>query len=350
MPLAPGFVLQEALDLLQFSAIVEGDVQSPIPSTPPANWTLQFTSPVIPPFDNVWQLWKRDDGVFAISIRGTVFQAGSIAEDVLALMISATGAIKVGATQFPYTFAADPKAGVHLGFAVATLLVAELPLIGILEVLKLNGVGPGSQVYITGHSQGAAMATLLRSYLQYSANAIPGVSYKTYVYAQPKPGNDHYAADFENRFSNPGLGFRVTNSLDWVPQVPFTLEFLGDINEPNPLSVLTQPEFFIKVAKSIPVRGISLLVQDASHSIVTRQVERVRPALQELMTAKAGPAAVVFDGAIDVPLMLTFNFVNAGTNFSLMGKPCANATECSDQFWEHHTFIYYGLLQQQGVV
>ena len=55
-------------------------------------------------------------------------------------------------------------------------------------------------------------------------------------------------------------------------------------------------------------------------------------------------------GEDDVPLMLTFNFLNAGTNFSLMGKPCANATECSDQFWEHHTFIYYGLLQQQGVV
>ena len=346
MPLAPGFVLQEALDLLQFSAIVEGDVQSPIPSTPPANWTLQFTSPVIPPFDNVWQLWKRDDGVFAISIRGTVFQAGSIAEDVLALMISATGAIKVGATQFPYTFAADPKAGVHLGFAVATLLVAELPLIGILEVLKLNGVGPGSQVYITGHSQGAAMATLLRSYLQYSANAIPGVSYKTYVYAQPKPGNDHYAADFENRFSNPGLGFRVTNSLDWVPQVPFTLEFLGDINEPNPLSVLTQPEFFIKVAKSIPVRAVSLLVEDASHSIVTRQIERVRPALQELMTAKAGPAATVFNGAIDVPLMFTFNFLNAGTNFSLMGNPCVGP-QCADSFFEHHASTYYGLLQAQ---
>ncbi len=349
MPLAPGFVLQEALDLLQFCAIVEDGVSDPIPPNPPANWARLFTSPVIPPFDNVWELWKRDDGVFAVSIRGTVFQAGSIAEDVLALMISATGTIRVGATQFPYAFAADPKAGVHLGFAVATLLVAELPLIGILDVLKLNGVGPGAQVFVTGHSQGAAMATLLRSYLQYSANALPGVSYKTYVYAQPKPGNDHYAADFENRFSNPGYGFRVTNSLDWVPQVPFTLEFLGDVNEPNPLSVLTQPEFFIKVARSIPVRGISLLVQDASHSIVTRQVERVRPALQELMTAKAGPAAVVFDGAIDVPLMLTFNFLNAGTNFSLMGTPCAG-NECADSFWEHHAYIYYGLLQAQGVV
>jgi hypothetical protein len=66
-------------------------------------------------------------------------------------------------------------------------------------------------------------------------------SYKTYVYAQPKPGNDHYASDFESKFCNSGLAFRVTNSLDWVPQVPFTLEFPGDINTPNPLSALANP-------------------------------------------------------------------------------------------------------------
>jgi hypothetical protein len=345
MPLAPGFDAREALDMLQFSAIVENGANPPIPPAPPANWQRLFTSPVIPPFDNMWELWKRDDGAFAVSIRGTVFQAGSIAEDVLALMIRATGTIKVGATQFPYSFAADPHAGVHLGFAVATLLTAELPVIGILDVLKQNGVGAGSQVFVTGHSQGAAMATLLRSYLQYGTN-LQGVSYKTYVYAQPKPGNDHYAADFENRFSNPGLGFRVTNSLDWVPQVPFTLEYTGDINEPNPLSVLTQPEFLMKIAKSIPVRAVSMLVEDASHSIVTRQIERVRPALQELMTAKAGPAAQVFGGAIDVPLMFTFNFLNAGTNFSLMGNPCVDK-ECADSFFEHHASTYYGLMLAQ---
>jgi hypothetical protein len=37
MPLASGFVLQEALDLLQFCAIVENGANPPIPPQPPAN-------------------------------------------------------------------------------------------------------------------------------------------------------------------------------------------------------------------------------------------------------------------------------------------------------------------------
>jgi Lipase (class 3) len=123
-------------------------------------------------------------------------------------------------------------------------------------------IGANAQVFVTGHSQGAAMATLLRSYLQYSPNAPQGVSYNTYIYAQRKPGNDHYAADFANRFSNPSLGFRVTNSLDWVPQVPFTLGFLGDVNKPNPLSVLSKPEFMIKIGSALRLKAIEQLVDD----------------------------------------------------------------------------------------
>jgi len=344
MPIAPGFDLREALDLLHFCAITENDIGPPIPEHPPAGWTSVFVSPVIPPFDNLWQLWRRDaDGAFAIAIRGTVFQAGSIAEDVLALMIDATGEMSLGGLSFPYAFAADPRAGVHLGFAVATLLVAELPAIGILDVLEQHGVAAGAQVFVTGHSQGAAMATLLRSYLHHGATAPKGVSYKTCVFAQPKPGNDHYAADFEHRFSNAGLGFRVTNSLDWVPQVPFTLEFLGDIDKPNPLSVLTTPEFMIKVGRALHLKIIERLVDDLGHLIVRREIDRARPALRQLLAAKAGPAASALDGAIDVPVKFSFNYLNAGTNHSLIGHPCVDA-QCGDEFFEHHPATYYGLL------
>lgn len=345
MALSSGFDLREALPLLHFCAITENGVTSPIPKDPPAGWTSVFVSPVIPPFDNLWQLWRRDaDGAYAIAIRGTVYQAGSIAEDVLALMVKATGTFVVDGYSIPYSFAADPHAGVHLGFAVATLLIAELPLIGILDIMAANQIGPGTPVFITGHSQGAAMATLLRSYLAYSSRLPVGVDYKTYVYAQPKPGNDHYAADFERYFSNPGLGYRVTNSLDWVPQVPFTLEFLGDINVPNPLSVLTQPEMMIKVASALQLKTLEKMVDEFGHLIVEREVNRVRPALQQLATAK-GHAAVL--GKIDMPLKFSFNYVNAGTNFSLIGVPCSGS-DCKDEFFEHHAAMYYGLLAPTG--
>src|SRR5215467_15190640 len=111
------------------------------------------------------------------------------------------------------------------------------------------------------------MATLLRSYFAYASDAPEekNYSYKTYVYAQPKPGNDHYADDFESRFCNSGFAFRVTNSLDWVPQVPFTLEFLCDINTPNPLSALANPRLatIFTLLKPLVDNAITSLIMHA---------------------------------------------------------------------------------------
>src|SRR5262245_45681132 len=178
----------------------------------------------------------------ALRLRGTVLDAGSILEDLISFLVPAIGRVTVGHIQIDYSFAASSEASLHFGFALGTLLLLKDPKDGILVQLA-SKVPTGSQIYITGHSQGAAMATLLRSYLAYASDAPTNqnYSYKTYVYAQPKPGDDHYAADFENRFCNIGLAFRVTNSLDWIPQVPFTIEFPADINTPNPLSALVNP-------------------------------------------------------------------------------------------------------------
>src|SRR5262249_3663627 len=127
--------------------------------------------------------------------------------------------------------------------------------------------------------------------------------------------------------------------------LPFTLEFLGDVNVPNPLSVLTQPEQMIKIASALQLKTLEKMVDEFGHLIVTREVNRVRPALQELVTAKGNAAAAL--GAIDMPLIFSFNYLNAGSNFSLMGIPCAGA-QCADQFFEHHAAMYYGLLAPTG--
>jgi Lipase (class 3) len=204
------------------------------PSQPPG-WNKIFDSPDIGPFTEKWQLWQNASGSYAIVLRGTVLDAGSILEDLISFLVPAIGRVTVGPIQIDYSFAASSEASVHFGFALGTLLLLKDPKDGILVQLA-SRVPAGSQIYITGHSQGAAMATLLRSYLAYAFDAPTNknYSYKTYVYAQPKPGNDHYAEDFENTFCNSGLAFRVTNSLDWVPQVPFTIESPHDINTPNP--------------------------------------------------------------------------------------------------------------------
>ena len=60
------------------------------------------------------------------------------------------------------------------------------------------------------------MATLLQSYFAYPSDAPKenNYTYKTYVYAQPKPGNDHYASDFESR-----LQFWLRLSSDQFPRL-----------------------------------------------------------------------------------------------------------------------------------
>jgi hypothetical protein len=343
MPLMPGFDRNEALDLLNFCAIIENGVAPPIPSQPPAGWASVFSSPVIGPFDNLWQLWKRaSDGAFAVSVRGTTMNAGSILEDLIALMIKARGSLQLGPVQFDYQFAGDQAADVHLGFALGALLLLKDPTNGILTQFARNGVGAGSQVYITGHSQGAAIATLIRSYLDCSADAPGHVSYKTYVYAQPKPGNDHYAEDFESRFCESNLAFRVTNSLDWVPQVPFTIEFVTDINKPNPLSVLGS----MPLALAMMQKAVDQILLVAQLNAQAR-VQAAAASLAKLGTV-ATSAPLHGAGVATAPFALSLNYVNAGTEIALIGVPCVG-DQCKDAFFEHHAATYYALLQAQQV-
>jgi Lipase (class 3) len=342
MVFTPGFDLQDATNLLALSAIAENEPIDPA-LNPPPGWghAPLFTSPPIGPFENLWQLWRRDDGAFAIAIRGTIPTAESILEDVVSLMIAAKGTLKVGPLGFDYNFSNDPLAGVHLGFALGALLLLRDATNGILVQLPLHGVTPGSAVYITGHSQGAAIATLLRSYLAYGADVPQSLNYKTYVFAQPKPGNDHYAEDFENAFSTPGMAFRVTNSLDWVPQAPFTFEFIEDINIPNPLSVALTRPLLIDMLDDLfkDMRKIIELHARAHLQTTVNALARTTPP-----SSVATPDVLTL--GFDVPILASFNFVNAGTEAALIGTPCVGP-QCRDAFFEHHASTYYKLLTTQ---
>ena len=90
--------------MLAVSAAIEG-VNNLIIPNPPPGWTLALDPPEIGPFQNKWQLWKRNDGAFAIVVRETIPQSGSTLEDVIALMIEAKGAIDFGPFKIDYAFA-----------------------------------------------------------------------------------------------------------------------------------------------------------------------------------------------------------------------------------------------------
>lgn len=103
-----------------------------------------------------------------------------------------------------------------------------------------------------GHSQGGAIAYLLRSYLQYLPTTVlpSDITYKTYCSAAPKPGNEYYADDF-NFITRDGWALHVVNPLDWVPQTPITVQTLEDFNPANPFihikSTLKKQKFLARI-------------------------------------------------------------------------------------------------------
>ncbi len=339
MPFQPGFDRSEAEALIAMLAPMEGQVPALPPPPLPLGWVKLFESPSLGVFDNRWELWHDPvpgSGRFALLVRGTVQQAGSIIDDLLSVMLPAAGKI-MGRD---YRFAGDSEAGVHLGFALAALVVLWDQTDGVLKKLPCL-VPSGSEVYIAGHSQGAAIATLIRSYLEHLASPpVSSLTYKTYTFALPRPGNSRYADEYNAEFANTGMSYRVINSLDWVPQSPLTLESLADVNTPNPISVWFTARVFLE-----PIHLAISALRDAVH---LAQVTRHKPQLDHLSQKQNGVSlatAAAMGLPTDLPAILpSLDFEACGSPFLLIGTPGTNPTDPHDFFWQHHASMYDLLL------
>ena len=117
MSQAPNFDPAEAEALVSFSAVFQGPTPPLELPTPPSAWKNTFTSGSIGAFDNAWQLWSNEAAnQYAVVIRGTIDATGSVMEDLMSIMIPATGSFPAGSVRLDYKLAEDPKASVHLGF------------------------------------------------------------------------------------------------------------------------------------------------------------------------------------------------------------------------------------------
>jgi len=343
MSLTPGFNLEEAKSLLAIIATLQGPTPPlPLPDIP-SIWEIVFNSPVIGAFENKWQLWKRNDSSnnYAIIIRGTVTKAGSIAEDLLSVMIKAKGRFPIGKFVLPYQFSEDPDAGIHLGFTMGVWGLIFHESDGILYHLN-KSVPAGSQIFLAGHSQGAAIVTLCRSFLYYSDILRDrSYSYKTYVFAQPKPGNDHYGNEFLRTVGKNGMTHRITKSLDWVPQVPFTIERASDINSPNPLTILQLWHLHLASLLSIVVQFFVRMRRKQKLKIHLKSLEALikeqRLQVKEEMT-----------DPLELPLLSSVYFSGCGPEIVLRGEAGGNPSDKQDFMWQHHAAMYWKLLEQES--
>jgi len=392
MTLKAGFQFSEAQLLLEMAQHAYAGTPSlaevvatcgvpPVPD-PSANWTivkdLTPTGPTL--LDNYWQVWQNqnDTTQYAIAVRGTVATDASVLADLLFPLINARFDINVDSYLLPFHLAQDEgdsavKAGVHSGFALSLLLMlftTDAPLYLTLRLLAAIG----KNVYITGHSQGASIATLLTSLVRHSTQAFKGPVYKTYTFAPAKAGNDHYAYDYARLAAVDGYAWAVTSTQDWVPQAPFTLEWISDLNTPNPLRGFgASPNPEATLALDGLTTGLNTdvdrAVKHARDDLKTRLEQRVGAVSSKLKletihlkhsdlgAASAAPVTgSTISGVIEQILgqiQDSLDYAHVGALLPLFATPGANPSDgtpgCQklDYFWQHHLGNYLKYLTQQ---
>lgn len=347
-----GFDLTEAKDMIELCV----DLNEPSGGAGPAGWQRVFDGSQeaggkgVGPYNNAWRLWKKQgaDNVYAIAIRGTIEEWNSIKQDLLATSLSATRAeIVLGQERIlPLRLAATAGAESHLGFSYGLAVLAFHKNLGILKQLK-ERVPAGSRVYITGHSQGAAVATLMHSFLHYAMQdpryGLSGFGLKSYVFAQPKPGNWQYGMDFARVAGNRGLAYVINNTLDWVPQAPITVQFIDE-----PLSsVAAEYMHDLPVAKrevlELSIAGLKKVRNQVAETIKARTEGKMQTYASNLdehffTTKTAGVAAPKAD---------SLNYVGVGNLIAVSGVDDPSIQH-DGVFTQHHATNYRKLLQTLG--
>lgn len=232
-PLEPGFSGNEFRKMFEISGR-QGDtpwVKTWMPF--PVGYELAYRS-AVSGLDNRWDLWRGNDSVDVISIRGTTASTESWLENFYAGMIPATGTLNMAdGKSFSYKLANDSNACVHIGWTIGLASLAP----DIVEKINSEYAKGIRDFVLMGHSQGGAIAFLLTSYLYYEkGKSVPaGIRIKTYASGPPKPGNLAYSYDFDF-ITRGGWAFRIVNSVDWVPQVPFNIQTLDDLSAGSPFA------------------------------------------------------------------------------------------------------------------
>lgn len=229
--LRPGYSAEENRELLKvFKSFVDRPVAGmDVPAS--TRFDRVYRSPVLG-LENMWELHADSTGTAVISLRGTTENAVSWLENGYAAMVPASGTLKLdAATSFNYQLADDPRAAVHVGWLVGMAFL-QADILPRIDSLYRAGT---RDIFITGHSQGGALCYLLTAHLwqlQRTTRLPREIRFKSYANAAPKPGNTAFAQHYEHYTR--GWAFNTVNAVDWVPEMPMSIQTVNDFNVVNP--------------------------------------------------------------------------------------------------------------------
>jgi hypothetical protein len=333
--LKPGFNTKEYLSLMDVFALQNDSMPNQAKYSTLKDYQHIYQSPE-GPLKNRVDIWLQPDNVGIICIRGTIPNPVSWLENFYSAMIPANCSLQINdTTTFNYKLAEDSCASVHVGWTLGLAYMAPLVVQQVNE-LYAKGV---KEFFIFGHSQGGALAFLMRSYLQYS-NAVPkDIFFKTYGSAAPKPGDVKYVYDLDF-ITRGGWCLRVVNSEDWVPETPFTAQTLDDMNEANPFgnisSMLGNQKWYVRWY----INGMFRKLKKGGNSAMERyqkflgkklypQIKKVLPQFKQPVYAN------------------TSNYMTAGTPIILMAD---SAYKQQFQFTGKNIFVHHLLAPYRYLV
>ena len=123
-------------------------------------------------------------------------------------------------------------------FTTRTFYTLKTMLSNLERVAELNGEKE-IDLLITGHSLGGALAGVFSTwFLANNPFKNVKVNLKTYTFASPKIGNDIFSYKYDLAYTNYGRSYRIANCLDTIPQVPFTIQGLKSLNNPEMIEML----------------------------------------------------------------------------------------------------------------
>ncbi len=215
---AKGFDKKEALDMIAIcNSFTFLKVYNNDRALTPQGYTKVYQSGTIG-LGNQWQMWKHKNYA-VINLRGSTTEPISWMGNLYAAMIPAKGKIVLPDSEtFNYQVAPAPKANVHSGWMLSVAFLSK----DILRQIKLMNYEGVYHFIITGHSQGGAIAQLLRAYLEnLSPKQINAKNkFKTYAFASPRVGNIAFSESYNEWFYT--SSFTINNSKDPVTQMPYT--------------------------------------------------------------------------------------------------------------------------------
>lgn len=342
--LKTGFDAQEYLTLLSVSGL-KGGADSVQIAELRNSYKRVYRAPVTG-LSNRWSLYINEASKTGIiSIRGTVGNDTSWAANYYFAMVPAQGTIDFGNKKFEYKLAESKDAAVHAGWTIALASMADDVENKIKEYYS-KGI---KEFYVFGHSQGGAIAFLMRSHLHYrqKAGALPkNVFFKTYCSAPPKPGNMQYVYDYDFITRN-GWSFSVVNAKDWVCESPFTVQTMQNMNAHNPLvnmkssfenmglfKRLALNHLFNKVEKK-PEKTQEMYIKYFGNGFYKMSISKMLPGMKEPEYAQS------------------INYMRAGSPVILMPDENylklfnENDSKHSKNYFLHHTYdAYYYLLKK----